>query len=396
MIKILYVIGTLNIGGAERHLVEVVTHLDREIFEPSVCVLSDGGPLRADIENAGIPVFLVDFLGLKNKWSPVSLYVLLTRTIQLYRLIKRGKFDIVHGYLFWAYVSGALAGRAARVPLKIASRRSLGHFKAGKEHYLLLERVANKVTDLWVANSEAVKRDTVLREGIDPSQIVVIHNGIDARRYGIPVDIKAKKQELGIGENGPVIGMISNYIHYKGHLNLMAAFRQVASVFPDAVCLCVGEGPQRAVIEAEIKKSGLSGRVILSGTRRDIPELLSIMDVSVLASFEEGFSNTILESMAAGLPVVATAVGGNPEAVGDGVTGILVPPGDSRALAGAILRILGDPELASHMGREGKKRVEREFSIEKMIGEMETLYTKLAVAPGQGKTRRHVSEGRAR
>lgn len=383
--KILYVIGTLDIGGAERHLTEVVKRLDRDRFQPYICALSEGGALQAEVEAAGVPVIVIGFrgfsFGLRRlfqkgavRTSPFKIFGMLRK---MYRFMKEEKFDIVHGYLFWAYIIGTLVARAAKVPVVIASRRSLGHFKAKKIHYLFIERIVNRKTDLIIANSEAVKADVIRQEKVSPGKIIVIHNGIEAAPYEKPVDTAAKRKELGIPPNASLIGVIANLIHYKGHKYLIEAAATVQKVVPDARFLLIGEGPMRQTIETQIEELGLAENFILAGTRRDVVELLAAMDISVLPSLEEGFSNTILESMAAGRPVVATAVGGNPEAVVDGVTGFLVPPRSSEALAQAILGLLGDREKAGSMGRAARERVRQEFTMGKMVGEMEAVYDKI-------------------
>jgi glycosyltransferase involved in cell wall biosynthesis len=382
MRKILYIIGTLDIGGAERHLVEVVKHIDKSRFSPYVCTLVDGGALRSEIENAGIPLYSVDFRGLRSKYDPFSLWNLLKKLIRLYHFMREQQFAIVHGYLFWAYVFGAFAGRAARVPTIIASRRSLGNFKANKRHYLFIERIANRLTDLLIVNSHAVKNDVVRQEKVAPTKIRVIHNGIDLKPFAKLVDIAAKKQEFKIAPEAPLIGVIANYIHYKGHRYMIDALAQVRTIFPNVRCLLIGEGPMRPAIEAWIRERDLAENIILTGTRKDIAELIAAFDISVLPSLEEGFSNTILESMAAGKPVIVTAVGGNPEAVDDGKTGILVPPRDPEALAGALLELLRNPERARALGRAARERVEREFGIGRMIERMEDIYTRLMEAKG--------------
>lgn len=382
MRKVLYIIGTLDIGGAERHLVEVVKHIDKSRFTPYVCTLADGGALRSEIENAGIPLYSVDFRGLRSRYDPFSLWNLLKKLTRLCHFMREQQFDIVHGYLFWAYVIGAFAGRAARVPTIIASRRSLGNFKANKRHYLFIERIANRLTNLLIANSHAVKNDVIRQEKIAAAKIRVVYNGIDLKPYERPVGVEAIKRELKIPPEAPLIGVIANYIHYKGHRYLIEALDQVKTIFPNVRCLLIGEGPMRPAIEAWIREQDLAENIILTGTREDIAELIAAIDISVLPSLEEGFPNTILESMAAGKPVIATAVGGNPEAVDDGKTGMLVPPRDPEALARAILELLRNPERARALGRAARERVEREFGIARMIERMEDIYTRLMEAKG--------------
>lgn len=379
-IKVLYLIGTLDVGGAERHVVEVVRRLDKTVFQPSVCTLSPGRALKPQVEAAGVRVHVVDFRGLKR--GPFKAIAVANRFFALVRFLRRERFDIVHGYLFHAYVLGAFAGRLARVPVIIASRRSLSYFKRGKPLYLIVERLANRMTDLLIPNSEAVRRDVLEHENVRPEKIVVIHNGIDPAPYALSGAGANIRSEFGISAASPVVGLIANFIHYKGHLDFLEAAARVRAEFSGAKFLFVGDGPLRSDIERRIAESGLNEHVVLAGTRQDVPDLLGAMDISVLPSHEEGFSNTILESMAAGKPVVATSVGGNPEAVEDGVTGFLVPPRDPAALAAAVLELLRNPGRAREMGRAGRDRVEREFRTDQMIERLEAVYTRLMDAKG--------------
>ena len=185
-IKIIYVIGTLDVGGTERQLVALVTRLDRRRFEPTVCCLSAGGPLEAGLRAAGIPVTVVGFRGLRPSMGLtfiLRLPAILVKLVRLGKLIRAKHPDIVHGFLFSAYVLAAPAARLAGVPTVLASRRSLGLFKAGKWHYLWQERFTNRLTDLIVANSEAVKADAVKQERLDPDKVLVIHNGVDLGEF---------------------------------------------------------------------------------------------------------------------------------------------------------------------------------------------------------------------
>jgi glycosyltransferase involved in cell wall biosynthesis len=376
-VKILYVIGTLDIGGAEQQLVQLVSRLDRRRFRPVVCSLASGGPYADTLAAAGVPVRIVGFRGLnRGIWTLRYLPRILAELRGLVTLIRAERPAIVHGFLFWAYVIGTFAARRAAVPIVVASRRSLGCFKAAKPHYLWLERLANRRTNLLVANSEAVKQDVMVREGVPSARIRVVYNGIDAERY----ERRARPQmraELEIPAGAPVVGVVANLIHYKGHRFLLQAFQRVHAWRPGTVLLLAGDGPCRPELERLAEELGIVEMVRFLGTRRDIPELLAATDVVVLPSLEEGFPNAVLEAMAAGKPVVASAVGGIPEAVVHEATGLLVPPGDPTALAEAILAVVGDPARAEQMGRAGQARAKDRFGMERMVTETEAIYEEL-------------------
>ena len=281
----------------------------------------------------------------------------------------------MHGMLFWAYILGTLVGRAAGVPVVIASRRSLGLFKTGKPHYAVLESIANRMTDLFIANSEAVRADTIAREHLRPSDVIVIPNGLDLTRFG-----KSPDQDLAasLGVAGrPCVIVVSNFIRYKGHEYFLRAWRHVLVEFPSAVALLAGDGVFRAEIERICDDLNIRHSVRFLGVRPDVPALLALADVYVHPSLQEGYSNALLEAMAAGKAVVATAVGGNVEAVSDGVTGLLVPPADAAALERAIARLLGDSHTARAMGERARRFVHEKYEMNAMVRSYEAVYSRL-------------------
>jgi glycosyltransferase involved in cell wall biosynthesis len=363
-----YLIGTLDIGGTERQLVELATSLDRSAFAVVVVCLSNGGPLERDLAARGIPVRIVGLRSVREVWhSPISLG-------RLVRIVASERPAIVHGFLFWAYVLGAFAATLVGVPIVIASRRSLGIYKENTPHYLALERLANRMTDLVVANSEAVRQDVLRREQLPARKVVVIHNGVDVERSGMP---RSERASLGVDSGSILVAVLANLIHYKGHDVFLNAWQLVVQRFPHAVALLIGEGHARRDLERSIGELDLGRSVRLLGRRDDARALLGLVDLVVHPSQQEGFSNAILEAMAAGKPVVATNVGGNPEAVVDGVTGLLVPPADPGALASAIIRLLGDPVSCQAFGRAGRARATELFSVDGMIQQYEGLYQSL-------------------
>lgn len=373
-VRVLLIIGSLAIGGAEKQLVEIALGLDRTRFEPAVCSLSGPGPLSDPLSAAGIPVFSVGIEAIADV-GPLRAWAALPKRLwQFLRVVSRFRPHVIQGMLFHAYVLGALAGWLTRCPVVIGSRRSLSIFKQGKPHFTLADRLVRPLTDCVVANSEAVRLDTMATEGLAPDEVLVVHNGIDASRYAGPRDATVR---ASLGGDGPLAVVLANLIHYKGHMFLVDAWAEVCRHYPDATVVCVGEGPMRGACEARVAALGLTGHVRFVGTRHDVPAILSACDLLVHPSLQEGFSNALLEGMAAGLPVVATTVGGNPEAVIDGVTGHLVPPSDSRALAEAVMHILGLPDRGRAFGRAGRERVLEEYQLDTMVRRYEALYADL-------------------
>jgi glycosyltransferase involved in cell wall biosynthesis len=378
-LRVCYVIGTLDRGGAEGQLVRLAAGLDRTRFAPYVCSLTRGGPLERTLGDAGVPVRVFGLRGLRPTRNPWAIGRELWRFVQFLREIEP---DVVHGFLMHAYIPATFVARLTGVPVVVASRRSLSHFKARTHHWRLAERAANRLTDRLVANSEAVRADVIASEHVNPSLVEVIHNGIDAAEYDQPPD-PALRFTLGLDERGPILAVVANLIHYKGHGYVLDALAQVRTRFPAVRALFVGEGPMRSRIEAQIARLHLQDCVALVGSRSDVAALLSQADLLVHPSTEEGFSNVILEAMATEKPVVATTVGGNAEAVVDGETGVLVPPRDAAALAAAIIGLVENPNRARAMGAAGRQRVAAVFPVARMVKAYERMYNELSHEKGR-------------
>jgi glycosyltransferase involved in cell wall biosynthesis len=381
--KIVYLIRTLNLGGAERYVVETATSLNRERFDPKIYCLSGGGPLQVYAQEHKVDVTIFDS---SRPNSPKQIPFWRSRKfLSLCRYLKQERPDIVHCFMYSPSIYGAIAAKLMGNAAIITNRQSLGIFKDAKPHYQWLENLVNGFTDVVLVNSEAVKTDVLQRERVAPDKVQVIYGGVDIHRY-TPVNGNAvlhrrrlqTKTAWGIPETAPVIGMIANLFRYKGYHEFIHAASDVCRDYPDARFLCIGEdrGIQQE-LEQLVDHLGLRHAVIFTGQVRKIEDLFPIIDIQVSASHEEGFSSAIIEGMAAGKPIVATAVGGNLEAVVHKVTGLLVPPQNPGALAHALKTCLDHPELASQFGSNGRKRVEEHFALEQVIAALETLYLKL-------------------
>jgi len=289
------------------------------------------------------------------------------------RELRRLEPDILHAFLFHAYTIGAFLSPLLRVRAFVSSRRSLGHFKAGRPAALLIERAANHFAAVVVANSEAVKRDVMIQEGLEAGRVIVIHNGIDLTRFTVHPGANMRRQ-VDIAPDARVVAVLANFISYKGHACFLAAWHRVLTAYPHAVALLIGDGRTRERVEHLARDLHLTSSVRFLGNRPDVPTVLAAIDILVHPSEQEGFSNAILEGMAAGRPVIATDVGGNAEAVVHEETGLLVPSGDPAALAAAIERLFAHPELARAFGAAGRERVEREFGMDRMTSAYERLY----------------------
>ncbi|OEU50018.1 MAG: hypothetical protein BA861_00190 [Desulfobacterales bacterium S3730MH5] len=371
--EILFVIGSLDIGGAERQMFLLVNHLTTLGHSCQVFTLEMDGPLRCSFDDIRVPVHVG---GLKKGDLIRAPWKLILAEWRLMRIILKRQPDVVHAFLPLVTFLSALAGRVNRVRLVITSRRGLSNHQ--DRHLILkpLDRIANGLSHKVTVNSQAVWNDILNRDHIDPSKLVLVYNGVDPDPFESARPYRDNaRQVLGIRSHEKITIVVANLIAYKGHSDLLKAARLVIDQIHEARFLLVGEdrGIQRD-LENEVLELGISEHVKFLGGRDDIPYLLAASDLSVLPSHEEGFSNVILESMAAGLPVVASRVGGNAEAVLDGVSGWLVPLRNSEIMAEKIIDLLKEPEKSKKWGEVGKRRIKDLFSIEKMVQKHLRLY----------------------
>lgn len=284
--------------------------------------------------------------------------------------------NVLHACLPLTNFMGSVAGRLSRVPLIVTSRRALGTHQDRHKGWRFFDSAAILFSKWVTVNSHAVKEDTMKRDHADPSKLILIYNGVDPFPFESTISTRAEmRRELEINFHERVIIVVANLIPYKGHADLLEAASMVLKQIPETIFLLVGEdrGIQKN-LERQAIALRILDRVRLMGRRQDVPQILAASDLSVLPSHEEGFSNVILESMAAGLPVVATCVGGNPEAVVDGVTGWLVPPRNPKALAAKMIDLLNNPAKARIWGERGRRRVKEHFATERMVAKHLKLY----------------------
>jgi len=374
-VKVLLVITRMSLGGAPRHVLSLALGLNRDRYEVWIAAGPEDkgeGSLIEEAESSGVQLVLIP--GLKRDLSPSND---LKAFFGIYRLMLSERFHIVHTHTSKAGVLGRLAGRLAGVPASVHTFHGNifeGFFgPVASSLFLLLERAMAKFTDRFVAISRR-NLSYFVRRGIAPwEKFRLIYNGVDLERFR-PVDKGAARRALGLSQ-GPVVGTVAALVPVKGLEYLLEAAHIVRSEVPEVVLTIAGGGALEGTLRRRAKDLGVEVRFL--GPREDVSLVLSALDVFVLPSLSEGMGLSLMEAMAAGLPVVATEVGGVPELVVDGETGVLVPPGDPDALAGAILDCIGDREKAVEMGRRGKERVCALFSLPRMIQEHEALYEEL-------------------
>jgi glycosyltransferase involved in cell wall biosynthesis len=285
--------------------------------------------------------------------------------------LERGAFDVAHSYKSSACIYGGLAARLAGVPVILGGLRveydDRGLLRLG-------HRFLQRIQTGWVVNSRAVAQSVVRAIGADPARCFVVHNGIDPSLFRSPLTKREAREKLGLDPDVPTVSIVARFRRQKNHGVFLAAADRVRQLVPDARFLLIGDGPERPAIEARIAELGLGWSVELLGERSDVADCLAATDVSVLSSDYEGVSNSLMESMSAGVPVVSTRYPGADELVNDGQDGYLVPCGDARALADRLCKLIADPAERARLGRNGRRTIETRFGIDAMAAALIAIY----------------------
>ena len=361
---------SLQIGGTETQAVELALRLDPTRYAVSLGCLRMHGPLLAKLEGASISVTEWDARGGVN--SPSGIYQIL----RLARFLRRGRFDIVHTHDLWSNLLGIPAARLARVPVVISSRRDLGHLDWYTPRRRKILRHLQALSSAVLVNSAQIREQLVREDGFRPEFIRVVHNGIDLERFR---NVVGDRERLfpGLQDCKLVVNVANMHSDIKGQPTLINSAREVCSKFPQARFVLIGDGTRKVAFESMVAALGLKQNFLFLGQRHDVAELLACCDVAVLPSQAEGFPNALLEYMAAGLPAVATDVGGSREVIQHGANGLLTAPDEPHALAESILSLLENPAAAEELGRNGRERVRKDFSFERLITNMDALYSEL-------------------
>ncbi|HUN62528.1 MAG TPA: glycosyltransferase [Candidatus Sulfotelmatobacter sp.] len=364
----LFVICNLDRGGTETQVVELAKRLTSSQCLITVAALQGHGSLRAELAKAGIRI--VDFPKVGGLVSVRGAH----QFLRLVRFIRKEQFDVVHSHDLWANLIAVPAARLAGAPLVFSSQRDLAHLYWYTPSRLKVISRIHRWADGVIVNSAAVKDMVQHRFLVPAARIHLVHNGIDFERFSSAH--ADRKQILPMLEGPEKLFLTVANMHsaVKGHFELIDAAKSVVASHPEARFVLVGDGTERENIENSAKQTAVHSFFLFLGQRHDIPDLLSCCDVFVLPSRAEGLPNSILEAMAAGLPVVATSVGGIPEIIEDQITGILVPPQDPDALAGALLKMLGNHGLAGEIATAGRRRARERFSFERAVAELRSIY----------------------
>lgn len=365
MIRLLFIVPTLMPGGTEKQISLLARGLAaNKKYYTEIVSLYKKGRIESEFSETNIKVSCI---GMKNIYD-------LFGALRLIGFIKRGKFDIVHNFLFDANFWGGIAGFFSGKKIIVSSRRDIDVWKRRK--HIILERIGNLFSKKVIVNAHAIKDFVIRQERLNPDKIEVIYNGIEIDKFSNDKD-KAyyKKEILGFQENVRIVTMIGTLSVKKSQTDFLKAAQKVLQIHNSNVkFLIVGAGPLEVYLKQLTYNLGIADYVFFSGFRDDISSILAATDIFVLPSLFEGLPNVILEAMASGLPVVATDVGGIPEVVENGKSGILIKPKDYPGLADTILDLLEKEDLRITMGRRGREIVEEKFNFERMLRDYDNLY----------------------
>lgn len=379
-LKISYVIGSLSTGGAERHVAMVSMELTRRGHDVSIYCLLRGAQLEREVLASGVNVRGIAQRNDPSMLSrPVRVLALTFSAPLIFFNFLFRRPPIVHFFLPESYLVGAMMARAVNLSRLIMSRRSLNNYQLKRPKLTALERKLHSSMTAILGNSWRVV-DQLEGEGIEKDRLGLIYNGIDIKKFDQEAaEHQTLRHSLDLDDKAIVITIIANLIPYKGHSDLLEALALVSDKMPaNWKLLVVGrdDGIGKELM-AQTEALGIADHVHFLGLRQDVAGILQASNIGVLCSHEEGFSNALLEGMAAKLPMVATDAGGNSEAVIDGVTGKVIPVSDPKVLGNAILQLAIDPSLARKMGAAGRERIEQQFSLSSCVDRYEELYTGL-------------------
>jgi glycosyltransferase involved in cell wall biosynthesis len=367
-IHVVFSIDTMSVGGTEMNALRTAERLDRSRYRLTVVTLRGDGPLADRYEAIGVPVVRFPIFNLHSITTA-------RQAMRLARFLRREGVSVVHCHDQYSNVFSVVSARLAGVPAIISSKRWL--------HSTLPYRVANgigfRLSSRVLANSPAVAQSLARDDRLGSSRIVVVPNFVDDAAFAAPSDaeIAAWRRELDLDADAPIVGIIASLSPIKDHATLLRAAAILRDRQPRVRVVIVGSGPARVSLEALATTLGITPIVRFAGLRPQTPSFHFLFDVSVLCSTSEGFPNSLVEAMAAGRAIVATSVGGVPDAVRHDENGLLVPPGDPEALAHALDALLSDEPRRRQMGARGLERARAEFGARVVVDSLERLYERL-------------------
>ena len=368
-IRVLHVLATLLPGGSEISVLRLISVLDPGRYQVRVAWLRGEPVLENEFRAAGADVVP---MGMRAKLDPACF-------LRLVRYVARERIDIVHTHMDVADFYGALAGRLGGARCVVATKHAPDEFRTRRTWrrypFMVLERLAYAMEDAVIVVSEGLASFLEETEHLPRRKMVVIGHGIDETSCVVPRP--QARQAPGLPAFDPLLGAVGRLSPEKGQAVLLRALPAILAAFPRGGLVLAGEGPSRRELEAEALRLGIADRAVFLGFRRDVPALLGAIDLFVQPSIYEGFGISLLEAMAAGLPIVASRVGGIPEMVQDGATGLLVPPQDPAALAAAVVRLLRDGDAARRLGEAAARGARARYSLQAVAARVEALYREI-------------------
>jgi glycosyltransferase involved in cell wall biosynthesis len=368
-IKVLHLITSLEVGGAQYGLLLGLPRFNSEKYEHIVCSLMDRIQMAEQFQQAGIEV---RSLGLKTKID-------FSVAIRLRSLLKEVKPDVLHTYLLHSNVLGRIVGRLTGVPTIIGSERTIGQARYWGR---LLTKLTNPLTDAVEVNSQTgaiVIEDSL---GVPREKIELVKSGVNLDEFSKPTKGAEIRTELGLIQDQHLVLYVGRLRPVKGVEFGIRAFALVKNKRPNLYMALAGEGEQLCKLQNLVNDLGINNHVKFLGVRNDLPDLLAAADSILIPSLNEGFPRTAIEAMAAGKPIVATRVGGIPEAIIDGKTGILVPAKDIPAMAEALISLIDDALLRERLGAAGAKLAKKNYSINNYVNRLNELYYRLSGIDG--------------
>lgn len=378
--KVAQILEATGGGGTTRHLMTLAMELDQSKFEVHViCSVKRNQKFWRNIEilkSKKIKVYTVQMMRKPHLWKD------LISLIRIWRIFIKERYDIVHCHSSKAGFLGRLAAKVSRIPLAVYTPNAFA-FKMDKNFlirglYIILEWLAGHWTNRLICVSKEEREEALRYRLVSKDRIVVIPNWVNLDEFGVFSRTREKLEELGISKHNRVVGTVADLRLQKGHEFLLKTVPQVLRYLPDTTFLIIGEGDRREALEEMIQQLRIDNCVVMTGHRRDVPELYPLMDVYVLPSLWEGLPYTILEAMACRCPVIATDISGNREILSDGV-GLLVPPRSPVLLGEAIVRLLTDQQLADRLSSRGRQRIEERYQMSAQINRIEKVYEEASI-----------------
>lgn len=368
---VLYFTNSTLWGGVEEHICGLLRNLPRSLFRPHlVCAPATFERFRSACPG-DVEITPLSLLGPTH----------VSAGAQLARLLLHGRFHIVHSHMFWSSLCASPIAWACRVPIIVETLHGSEAWRTGWKANYVIDRAITHFVSRYVAVCNSDAEFLVNKKHVPAEKITVIHNGVNIRRFATtPAHRRSARNALGLSEKDLVLIMVARFHPGKGHRVLLAAMRQLLHSFPKVKLICLGEGGGESDIRQLCEDFGLSHSVRLAGYQPNVQDWLMAADINVLPSFYEGLPLTILEAMASSLPTVATRVGGIPDAIEDGLSGLLVPPGNIPRLVEALSFLLRDAEARKRMGNVAYWRAAQSFRVESQISNTERMYLELCGA----------------